>query len=57
MTQKGARPRTSLTDQAPVENALTRIRIGRPKMAKGAGRIADFVLEHPERVVRMSETE
>lgn len=57
MTQKGARPRTSLTDQAPVENALTRIRIGRPKMAKGAGRIADFVLEHPERVVRMSVTE
>lgn len=57
MTQKGAQPQASMTDQVPVDNTLTRIRIARPKMAKGAGRIADFVLEFPERVVRMSVTE
>ncbi len=57
MTKKSARQPTRLADQVPVENALTRIRIGRPTMAKGAGRIADFVLEHPERVIRMSVTE
>jgi len=51
MTQGGAR------DQMPVENALARIRIARPTMPKGAGRIADFVLAEPERVVRMSVTE
>lgn len=51
MTQGGAR------DQMPVENALARIRIARPTMPKGAGRIADFVLAEPKRVVRMSVTE
>lgn len=51
MTQGGVR------DQMPVENALARIRIARPTMPKGAGRIADFVLAEPERVVRMSVTE
>lgn len=51
MTQGGAR------DQMPVENALARIRVARPTMPKGAGRIADFVLAEPERVVRMSVTE
>lgn len=41
----------------PVENALGRIRIAQPTMAKGARRIADFVLDHPEDVVGMSVTE
>ncbi|WP_339709310.1 MurR/RpiR family transcriptional regulator [uncultured Sphingosinicella sp.] len=51
MTQGGTR------DQMPVENALSRIRVARPTMPKGAARIADFVLAEPERVVRMSVTE
>lgn len=41
----------------PVENALGRIRIAQPTMAKGARRIADFILDHPEDVVGMSVTE
>lgn len=41
----------------PVENALGRIRIAQPTMAKGARRIADFILSHPEDVVGMSVTE
>lgn len=51
------RSRPSSSDQTPVDNALARIRISRPTMAKGARRIADFVLEKPERIVRMSVTE
>jgi len=50
-------PRKSPADQAPVENALTRIRITRATMAKGAGRIADFIIEEPSRIVKMSVTE
>lgn len=45
------------TDLRPVENALGRIRIAQPKMAKGAQRIAQFILEQPEEVVGMSVTE
>jgi DNA-binding MurR/RpiR family transcriptional regulator len=41
----------------PVENALGRIRIAQPTMAKGARRIADFILGNPEDVVGMSVTE
>lgn len=41
----------------PVENALTRIRVAYPTMAKGAQRIADFVLAQPSEVVGMSVTE
>lgn len=41
----------------PVENALGRIRIAQPTMAKGARRIADFILDRPEDVVGMSVTE
>lgn len=41
----------------PVENALGRIRIAQPAMAKGARRIADFILDRPEDVVGMSVTE
>lgn len=40
-----------------VENALGRIRIAQPTMAKGARRIADFILDRPEDVVGMSVTE
>jgi DNA-binding MurR/RpiR family transcriptional regulator len=58
-TRKGlklkARPATA--EQAPVENAVARIRVMRPSMAKGAGRIADFILEDPNRIVKMSVTE
>lgn len=43
--------------QKPVENALTRIRLAYPTMAKGAQRIADFVLSQPSEVVGMSVTE
>jgi DNA-binding MurR/RpiR family transcriptional regulator len=41
----------------PVENALGRIRIAHSAMAKGAKRIADFILERPADVVGMSVTE
>ncbi|MFN3522577.1 MAG: MurR/RpiR family transcriptional regulator [Phenylobacterium sp.] len=50
-----ARGRTA--DHAPVENALSRIRALHPGFPPGARRIADFVLEQPERIVRMSVTE
>lgn len=58
-TRKGLklRARPGAAEQAPVENALARIRVMRPTMARGAGRIADFVLEDPNRVVKMSVTE
>lgn len=51
------RPRPSAAEQAPIENALVRIKVTRPTMAKGAARIADFILEDPARVVKMSVTE
>lgn len=57
MARTGGRPRNGQADQAPVDNALARIRIARAGMPKGAGRIADFVLAEPERVVSMSVTE
>jgi DNA-binding MurR/RpiR family transcriptional regulator len=41
----------------PVDNALGRIRVAQPGMAKGARRIADFILEQPDKVVSMSVTE
>lgn len=44
-------------DQGPVDNALRRIRVALPGMAKGAQRIAHYVLDHAEAVVRMSVTE
>ncbi|HEY4275159.1 MAG TPA: MurR/RpiR family transcriptional regulator [Rhizomicrobium sp.] len=51
------RPRPTAAEQAPVENALTRIKVMRPTMAKGAARIADFVLDDPARIVKMTVTE
>src|ERR1700749_1082976 len=53
--QKNPRPTTA--EQAPVENALSRIRVGHSAMAKGARRIADFILEDPSRIIKMSVTE
>lgn len=50
-------PRPAAADQSPVENALTRLRVARRTMAKGAGRIADFILEDPAAIVKMSVTE
>lgn len=41
----------------PVENALTRIRVAYPTMAKGAQRIADYILGQPSEIVGMSVTE
>jgi DNA-binding MurR/RpiR family transcriptional regulator len=41
----------------PVENALTRIRVAYPTMAKGAQRIADYILAQPGEIVGMSVTE
>lgn len=51
------RRRASAMDQGPVDNALKRIRLALPGMAKGAQKIARHVLENPEAVVRMSVTE
>ena len=41
----------------PIENALGRIRIAQPNLAKSARRIAQFILERPEEIVGMSVTE
>ncbi len=41
----------------PVENALTRIRLAYPTMARGAQRIADYVLAQPAEIIGMSVTE
>jgi DNA-binding MurR/RpiR family transcriptional regulator len=51
------RPRPVSAEQAPVENAVTRIRVSYPTMPKAAKRIADYILADPSRVVRMSVTE
>lgn len=44
-------------DNRPVENALARIRVAQPGMAKGASRIADYILAQPDKIVGMSVTE
>jgi len=46
-----------VVNYAPVDNAVTRIRLAYPTLPKGARRIADYVLEQPDRIVRMSVTE
>ena len=51
------KPRPTAAEHAPVDNALARIRIALPTMAKGARRIADYILEEPGRIVQMSVTE
>ncbi len=43
--------------QRPIDNALNRIRVAQSGMAKGAARIAAFVLDRPEDIVAMSVTE
>jgi DNA-binding MurR/RpiR family transcriptional regulator len=43
--------------QRPVDNALNRIRVAQSGMAKGAARIAAFVLDRAEDIVAMSVTE
>lgn len=42
---------------APVDNALARIELAYPGLAKGARRIADYVIAQPGRIVQMSVTE
>ncbi|OYX32355.1 MAG: transcriptional regulator [Caulobacterales bacterium 32-69-10] len=44
-------------DRAPIESVLTRIKVTRQGMAPVAGRLADYILEDPARIVRMSVTE
>lgn len=56
-TPKASRGRATQADNRPVENALTRIRVAQPNMAKSARRIAQFILERPEEIVSMSVTE
>ncbi|MBN8817617.1 MAG: MurR/RpiR family transcriptional regulator [Sphingomonas sp.] len=56
-TPRPARGRPAQTDNKPVENALMRIRVAQPSMAKSAQRIAQFILERPEDIVGMSVTE
>jgi DNA-binding MurR/RpiR family transcriptional regulator len=51
------RRRPEVTEWAPVDNALTRIQVALPSMAKTARRIAQFILEDPGRVVKMSVSE
>ena len=54
MTRKAQKGQNGIR---PVENALGRIRIAQPSMAKSAQRIARYILERPEDVVGMSVTE
>ncbi|WP_137680748.1 MurR/RpiR family transcriptional regulator [Aurantiacibacter suaedae] len=54
MTRKAQKGQNGIR---PVDNALGRIRIAQPGMAKSAQRIARFILERPEDVVGMSVTE
>lgn len=49
--------RARVVDHAPVDNALARIRAMLDMLAPGARRIADYVLERPEDVLKMSVTE
>lgn len=55
--EKATRKTGAVADQMPVDNALSRIRIALPGMAKGARRIADYILGQPADIVRMSVTE
>lgn len=60
MTDKSPRaplPVNKRTDTAPVENVLARIRIREATFGPSTGSIANFVLEHPGKVVGMSVTE
>ncbi|OWR00344.1 MurR/RpiR family transcriptional regulator [Sphingopyxis witflariensis] len=57
MNEKSAGHRGAADDQRPVENALARMRVAQGSMAKGARRIADYILARPEGIVRMSITE
>lgn len=55
---KAASARTNgASNNAPVENALTRIQVARPAMARSAQRIADYVLAEPEAIMGMSVTD
>jgi DNA-binding MurR/RpiR family transcriptional regulator len=55
--QKPPRGRPAQGDNRPVENALARIRVAQPTMARSAQRIAQFILERPDEIVGMSVTE
>lgn len=55
--EKATRKTGAVADQMPVDNALSRIRIALPGMAKGARRIADYILGQPADIVRLSVTE
>lgn len=57
MTEKITEERGTADDRGPVENALVRMRMAHGGMAKGARRIADYILAQPEGIVRMSITE
>jgi DNA-binding MurR/RpiR family transcriptional regulator len=55
--RKTPKARSAPADNRPVENALGRIRVAQPNMAKSAQRIAQFILERPADIVGMSVTE
>lgn len=57
MPEKKPASRAKSTDQAPVENVLTRIRVQRATLTRSARQIADLVIEDPDAIMRMSVTE
>ncbi|AUW59259.1 transcriptional regulator [Sphingobium sp. SCG-1] len=57
MTTTPKRRALPATATRPVENTLNRIRVAQPGMAKGASRIADYILAQPDKIVIMSVTE
>lgn len=56
-THSPKRPPLPTTNTRPIDNTLIRIRVAQPGMAKGASRIADYILAQPEKIVSMSVTE
>ena len=54
---RSLKSRATTSQQAPLENVIPRIRSQYKSLGRSARSIADFVLNQPDRVVRMSVTE
>lgn len=57
MSDKGGVTKAAGDDRVPIENALERMRMAHGNMAKGAQRIADYILAQPDAIVGLSITE
>ncbi len=57
MKYKNSQDNAATNTNIPVDNALARINIAYPTLAKGAKLIADFILFQPDKIIGMSVTE